>query len=176
MKISLKQKKLKSGKFSLYLEFYKGSYIDSNGTKKHNREFEYLKLYTSQNPKTSQEKIKNKESDYRKNSMTMSESERSKKQKEIQALKIDAQRTEREVREDIDLRRREEIAKVQKQVNVAVEKVAKEYKKEFLGKIPINIDLRIAADSGMPLVEKKPDHKISMIFKEIATKVKESFL
>ena len=77
-------------------------------------------------------KIKNKESDYRKNSMTMSESERSKKQKEIQALKIDAQRTEREVREDIDLRRREEIAKVQKQVNVAVEKVAKEQKYDLV--------------------------------------------
>jgi len=71
-------------------------------------------------------KIKNKESDFRKNSMTMSEKDRSKKQKEIQALKIDAQRTEREVREDIDLRRREEIAKVQAQVNVAVERVAKE--------------------------------------------------
>ena len=64
--------------------------------------------------------------------MTMSESERSKKQKEIQALKIDAQRTEREVREDIDLRRREEIAKVQKQVNVAVEKVAKEQKYDLV--------------------------------------------
>jgi outer membrane protein len=58
--------------------------------------------------------------------MTMSESDRVKKQKEIQSLKIDAQRTEREVREDIDIRRREEIAKVQKQVNIAVEKVAKE--------------------------------------------------
>jgi len=71
-------------------------------------------------------KIKDKESAFRKNSMTMSDDERSKKQKEIQALKIDAQRTEREVREDIDLRRREEIAKVQAQVNIAVEKVAKE--------------------------------------------------
>ena len=48
-----------------------------------------------------------------------------------------------------------------------VEKVAKDYKKKFLGKIPINIDLRIAADEGKPLVEKIPDHKISMIFKEI---------
>ena len=71
-------------------------------------------------------KIKDKESAFRKNSMTMSEGERSKKQREIQSLKIDAQRTEREVREDIDLRRREEIAKVQAQVNIAVEKVAKE--------------------------------------------------
>ena len=57
-----------------------------------------------------------------------------------------------------------------------VEKLAIKYKKKFLGKIPINIDLRIAADSGKPLVEENPNHKISMIFKEIATKVKESFL
>jgi len=70
--------------------------------------------------------IKDKESAFRKNSMTMSEGERAKKQKEIQSLKIDAQRTEREVREDIDIRRREEIAKVQAQVNIAVEKVAKD--------------------------------------------------
>ena len=71
-------------------------------------------------------KINAKEKEFKKDRMTMSESDRAKTQREIQALKIDAQRTEREVREDIDLRRREEIAKVQKQVNVAVEKVAKE--------------------------------------------------
>ena len=57
-----------------------------------------------------------------------------------------------------------------------VEKVARDFKKKFLGKIPINIDLRIAADSGKPLVEENPDHKISMIFKNMATKIKESFL
>ena len=57
-----------------------------------------------------------------------------------------------------------------------VERVAKDYKKDFLGKIPINIDLRVAADAGKPLVETNPDHKISKIFKEMATKVKESFL
>ncbi len=57
-----------------------------------------------------------------------------------------------------------------------VEKVADEYKKEFLGKIPINIDLRVAADDGKPLVEKNPDHKISKIFIELANKVKGSFL
>ena len=57
-----------------------------------------------------------------------------------------------------------------------VEKIAKDYKKEFLGKIPINIDLRIAADSGKPLFEKEPNHEISKIFKEIATKIKGSFL
>ena len=57
-----------------------------------------------------------------------------------------------------------------------VEKVAKDYKKEFLGKIPINIDLRVAADSGIPLIEKDPNHKISKIFKQIATKIKAIFL
>tara|TARA_B100000029_G_scaffold82898_1_gene73897 strand:- start:691 stop:1518 length:828 start_codon:yes stop_codon:yes gene_type:complete len=57
-----------------------------------------------------------------------------------------------------------------------VEKTAKDYKKNFLGKIPINIDLRIAADSGMPLFEKEPNHKISKIFKEMAKKIKGSFL
>ena len=56
-----------------------------------------------------------------------------------------------------------------------VEKVAKDFNKEFLGKIPINVDLRIAADSGKPLVEENPNHKISKIFKEIAKKVKEYF-
>jgi len=57
-----------------------------------------------------------------------------------------------------------------------VEKLAVNYKKEFLGKIPISIDLRIAADTGKPLVEKNPDHKISKIFIEIAKKIKGSFL
>ena len=57
-----------------------------------------------------------------------------------------------------------------------VEKVAKDYKKEFLGKIPINIDLRIAADSGKPLVEENPDHKISKIFEEIAKKIIKNYL
>jgi len=57
-----------------------------------------------------------------------------------------------------------------------VEKVANNYKKSFLGKIPINIDLRVAADSGKPLFEKNPEHSISKIFLEIAHKVKGSFL
>ena len=56
-----------------------------------------------------------------------------------------------------------------------VERVARDYKKKLLGKIPINIDLRIAADNGKPLFAVNPDHKISKIFTEIARKVKESF-
>ena len=57
-----------------------------------------------------------------------------------------------------------------------VEKTANQFEKKFLGKIPLNIDLRIASDSGKPLFEKNPDHKISKIFTEIAKKIKGSFL
>ena len=56
-----------------------------------------------------------------------------------------------------------------------VEKVANDYEKKFLGKIPIDIDLRSAADTGKPLFEKNPEHKTSKIFKEIANKIKLSF-
>ncbi|SEL73443.1 Phage integrase SAM-like domain-containing protein [Maribacter orientalis] len=61
MKISLKSKKIKNGKLSLFLEFYKGHYIDKNGINKYDRDFEYLKLYPLQDPSTSDEKRKNKE-------------------------------------------------------------------------------------------------------------------
>jgi len=57
-----------------------------------------------------------------------------------------------------------------------VEKTAIDYKKNFLGKIPINIDLRIAADNGKPLFEKNPEHEISKIFTEMANKIKRTFL
>jgi ATP-binding protein involved in chromosome partitioning len=57
-----------------------------------------------------------------------------------------------------------------------VEKVAVDYKKKFLGKIPIDIDLRVSADTGKPLFEKNPQHNISKIFLEIAKKIKVSFL
>jgi len=57
-----------------------------------------------------------------------------------------------------------------------VEKLSVDYQKKFLGKIPIDIDLRVAADNGKPLVEKDPDHKISKIFIEIAQQIKQSYL
>jgi len=57
-----------------------------------------------------------------------------------------------------------------------VEMLCKKFNKEFIGKIPIDIDLRTAADNGKPLVEKNPNHKISKIFIEMAKKIKGSFL
>ena len=57
-----------------------------------------------------------------------------------------------------------------------VEKISEIFNKKFLGKIPLNIDLRTSADNGKPLFAVNPDHNISKIFTEIALKVKESFL
>ena len=57
-----------------------------------------------------------------------------------------------------------------------VEKVAKDFNKDFLGKIPISINLRVAADNGKPFFEENPEHKISKIFLEIAKKIRGSFL
>jgi len=56
-----------------------------------------------------------------------------------------------------------------------VEKTAKEFSKDFLGKIPLHKDLRISADQGEPLTKSKPDHEISMIFKNIAEKIIKKF-
>ena len=57
-----------------------------------------------------------------------------------------------------------------------VERVAKEFGKKFLGKIPINTELRESADLGLPLTFKKSDHEISKIFSEIAKKIIEDVL
>ena len=56
-----------------------------------------------------------------------------------------------------------------------VEKTAKEFNKNFLGKIPIHQDLREATDKGDPLTHSNPDHEVSKIFKNIAKKIKQSF-
>jgi len=56
-----------------------------------------------------------------------------------------------------------------------VEKTAKEFNKKFLGKIPINIELRESSDLGLPLVYKKPEHEVSKIFLNIASKIKQDF-
>ena len=69
--------------------------------------------------------IQKQEKDFKKNSVTMVAADRQKAQKKIQNSKIEIQRIERELREDIDIRRREEIGKLQKKINEAIEEMAK---------------------------------------------------
>ncbi len=61
MKIHLRKKKLKSGKTSLFLEYYKGHKTTDEGKIKHIRDFEYLNLYLITEPKTAAEKKINRE-------------------------------------------------------------------------------------------------------------------
>ncbi len=56
-----------------------------------------------------------------------------------------------------------------------VEKTANEFKKEFLGKIPIHSDVGKFGDEGVPIVEKNPEHDISKIYINFANKIKNKF-
>ena len=76
--------------------------------------------------------IQKQEKDFSKNSVTMSTADRQKAQKKIQTSKIEIQRIERELREDIDIRRREEIGKLQKKINEAIEEMAKKDKYDLI--------------------------------------------
>jgi len=73
-----------------------------------------------------------KEEDFKKNSITMSDTSRESASKQLQTDRIDIQRDERELREDIDLRRREEINSLQGKVNIAIEELAKKDKYDLI--------------------------------------------
>ena len=57
-----------------------------------------------------------------------------------------------------------------------VERTAQEFKKKFLGQIPINSDVGKYGDMGIPIVEKDPDHEITKIYIKFAEDIKQSFL
>ena len=55
-------------------------------------------------------------------------------------------------------------------------KTAKEFKKDFLGEIPINPEVGKSGDEGMPIVEKYPNHEISKKYLEFAENIKKIYL
>ena len=57
-----------------------------------------------------------------------------------------------------------------------VRKTAKEFKKEFLGEIPIDPEVGKSGDSGKPIVEENPNHEISKIYINFANKIKSTYL
>lgn len=52
--------------------------------------------------------------------------------------------------------------------------MAKKFGVPFLGEIPIDPEIRIGGDTGMPIIESKPDSKASKAFFEIADKILKS--
>ena len=57
-----------------------------------------------------------------------------------------------------------------------VKKTAEEFKKDFIGEIPIDPEVGKQGDLGSPIVESKPEHKISKIYLNFAEKIKSIYL
>ena len=57
-----------------------------------------------------------------------------------------------------------------------VKKTAEEFKKKFLGEIPINPEVGKQGDLGIPIVESNPDHEISKIYYNFAKMIKSNYL
>ncbi len=57
-----------------------------------------------------------------------------------------------------------------------VKKTAEEFKKDFMGEIPIDPEVGKQGDLGSPIVESKPEHEISKIYSNFAEKIKSIYL
>jgi len=57
-----------------------------------------------------------------------------------------------------------------------VKKTADEFKKEFLGEIPLNPEIGTCGDNGKPIVEDNPDNEISKIYLDFAQKIKSQYI
>lgn len=68
--------------------------------------------------------IKESESALDKDGLTITEAERRNKERDIQNIKIEFQRKQRELREDINLRKNEELGSLQDRINKAVQTVS----------------------------------------------------
>src|SRR5210317_481604 len=64
------------------------------------------------------------EKKYQKEALTLPDDQKDKTEKSLQQRRIDIQRNERELREDMDLRRREEIGDLQEKINTTIDKMA----------------------------------------------------
>jgi outer membrane protein len=82
--------------------------------------------------KTKITSLQSDEKKYQKESLTMSDDQRDKAEKSLQQRRIDIQRNERELREDMDLRRREEIGDLQEKINLTIDKIADDEKYDLI--------------------------------------------
>jgi len=69
--------------------------------------------------------IKDLETVLDKDGLTITEAERRSKERDVQNIKVEFQRKQRELREDINLRKNEELGSLQDRINKAVQTVAK---------------------------------------------------
>ena len=72
------------------------------------------------------------EKKYHKEALTLSDDQKDKTEKSLQQRRIEIQRLERELREDMDLRRREEIGDLQEKINQTIDKIAADEKYDLI--------------------------------------------
>jgi len=78
-----------------------------------------------------------------KESVTMSDADRSKKERELANLNRDFQRAQREFREDLNLRRNEELAAVLERVNKVINQIAEQEKFDLIVQDAVYVSPRI---------------------------------
>lgn len=78
----------------------------------------------SQELEKMQKQIRDLETALDKDSLTMSETDRKNKERDVSNIKIEFQRKQRELREDVTLRKNEELAALQDRINKAVTAVS----------------------------------------------------
>lgn len=71
-----------------------------------------------------QKQIRDQEAALDKDALTLSESDRRNKERDVSNIKLEFQRKQRELREDINLRKNEELSVLQERINKAVTAVA----------------------------------------------------
>lgn len=78
----------------------------------------------SQELERMQKQIRDTETALTKDALTISETDRRNKERDVANLKIEFQRKQRELREDVNLRKNEELGALQERINKAVDAVA----------------------------------------------------
>ena len=86
----------------------------------------------AQELKQREAQIKSLQSQLEKDAVTMSESDRRSKEQELSRMSVDFQRMQREYREDLNLRRNEELSSVQERANKVIQQIAEAEKFDLI--------------------------------------------
>jgi outer membrane protein len=106
------------------------------------------------------DQLKRMQEDLEKNAMTMSESQRRTKERELADLDRDFQRKRREFQEDLNQRRNEELAQVLEQANRAIRALAEQEKYDIIFQDAVYANPRIdLTDRVIKTLEGKPAAK-----------------
>jgi outer membrane protein len=106
------------------------------------------------------EQLKRIQDDLDKNSVTMAEAQRRTKEREFADLNRDFQRRQRELREDLNQRRNEELAQVVAQANQVIQQIAEQEKYDIIFQDAVFHSPRIdITDKVIKALEAKPPTK-----------------